>query len=87
MSSKRLDTIADYTRHGYMLRVDCLKCRRVALLNPLKLTLLCQKRGWSKQVAAVEKRMRCSQCGNRVVRLGPTFGASPAETEKTQFKP
>lgn len=57
MSSKRLETIADYTSHGYTLRVDCLKCRRVAVINPLALTLRCQERGWSKQIVAVEKRI------------------------------
>ena len=82
MSSKRLDTIADYTRHGYTLRVDCLKCRRVAIINPLQLTLRCQKRGWSKQIAAVERRLRCSQCGNREVRLGPAFGPSHVGSEQ-----
>lgn len=73
MSSKRLDTIADFSRHGYALRVDCLRCRRVAILNPLEIVMLCQQRGWSKQIAAVEARLRCSQCGRRETRLGPAF--------------
>ena len=54
MSSKRLDSIADYTRHGYALRVDCRRCRRVAVLDPLQIVLHCQQRGWSKQMAALE---------------------------------
>lgn len=73
MSSKRLDTIADYSRHGYALRVDCQRCRRVAVLNPREIVLLCQKRGWSKQMATVESRFRCSRCGSRDTRLGPAF--------------
>tara|TARA_R100001129_G_scaffold181565_1_gene161047 strand:- start:2221 stop:2505 length:285 start_codon:yes stop_codon:yes gene_type:complete len=76
MSSKRLDTIADYSRHGYALRVDCRRCRRVEVLHPLKITLLCQQRGWSKQMFALERRLRCSQCGSREVRLGPAFGSN-----------
>jgi hypothetical protein len=74
MSSKRLDTIADYSRHGYALRVDCLSCRHIAVVNPLEIVMLCQHRGWSKQMAAVEARMRCSRCGSRKTRIGPAFG-------------
>ena len=73
MSSKRLDSIADYSRHGYALRVDCRRCRRVAVLDPLQIVLQCQQRGWSKQMAALEGRLRCSRCGSRQTRLGPAF--------------
>ena len=73
MSSKRLDSIADYSRHGYALRVDCRSCRRVAVLDPLQIVLQCQQRGWSKQMAALEGRLRCSRCGSRQTRLGPAF--------------
>jgi len=74
MSSKRLDSISDYSRHGYALRVDCRRCRRVAVLDPLQIVLQCQQRGWSKQMAALEGRLRCSRCGSRDTRLGPAFG-------------
>jgi|TARA_Y100001001_G_scaffold157510_1_gene175760 Zn finger protein HypA/HybF involved in hydrogenase expression len=73
MSSKRLATIADFSRHGYTLRVDCLQCRRVAVFNPLEITMICQQHGWSKQMASVEGRLRCSKCGSRDIRLGPAF--------------
>ncbi|OBX18812.1 hypothetical protein A9995_09615 [Erythrobacter sp. QSSC1-22B] len=73
MSSKRLDTISDYSRHGFTLRVDCRVCRRLAIIDPRTITLLCQQRQWSKQIAAVEGRLRCSKCGSRDVRVGPGF--------------
>jgi hypothetical protein len=73
MNSKRPDTISDYTRHGYTLRVDCRACKRLAIIDPLKITLLCQRRNWSKQIGAVERRLRCSSCGSRDVRMGPGF--------------
>lgn len=73
MSSKRLDTISDYARHGYALRVDCRACKHVAKLDARVITDLCQTRGWSRQIAAVERRLRCKQCGGRDVRLGPSF--------------
>lgn len=74
MSSKRLDSIADYSRLGYALRVDCRQCRRVAVMDPLQIVLQCQQRGWSKQMPALEGRLRCSRCGSRDTRLGPAFG-------------
>ena len=73
MSSKRLDTISDYARHGYMLRVECRSCQRVAIIHPMEISLLCQRRNWSRQIAVVERRLRCSKCGSRDVRAGPEF--------------
>ena len=70
MSSKRLDTISDYARHGYMLRVECRSCQRVAIIHPMEIALLCQRRNWSRQIAVVERRLRCSKCGGRDVRAG-----------------
>ncbi len=76
MSSKRLDEIGDYSRHGYRLRVDCLGCKRIVIIDPLELVMTCQRRGWSRQIDAVERRLRCSSCGGREVRLEPAFGRS-----------
>ena len=73
VSSKRLDDVGDFHRHGYTLRVDCLACKRVAVLDPLDLVQRCQRNGWSRQLASVERRLRCSGCGSRRVRCGPGF--------------
>ena len=78
MSSKRLDDVGDFHRHGYSLRVDCLACKRVAVLDALSLVMLCQKNNWSRQIGAVEARLRCSGCGSRNVRCGPGF-KTPAD--------
>ena len=74
MSSKRLDSLADFSRHRYRLRADCLKCKRVAIMDPLDLLQRCQAKGWSYQLEAVRRRMTCAECGSREVRLGPAFG-------------
>ena len=74
MGSKRLDSLADYNRHRYRLRVVCVRCRRVSILDPLPLLQRCQARGWSYQMPAVAKRLVCAECGGREVRLGPAFG-------------
>ena len=74
MGSKRLDSLGDFHRQGYRLRVDCLSCNRVAILAPLPLLQRCHAEGASHQLGAVKRRLRCSSCGGRKVRLGPAFG-------------
>ena len=71
MSSKRLDDVGDFRRHGYMLRVDCRICKRVAVLDPTSIVELCQRNGWSRQMASVERRLRCSVCKSKDVQCGP----------------
>ena len=67
MSSKRLDTISDYARHGYRLRVECRSCQRVADIHPMEISLLCQRRNWSWQIVVIGPGLRCSKCSNRDV--------------------
>ena len=74
MGSKRLDSLSDFTRHRYRLRADCLRCKRVTILDPLVLIQRCQSKGWSYQIGSVADRMVCAECGSRNVRLGPAFG-------------
>ena len=74
MGSKRLDSLSDYSRHHYRLRADCLRCKRVTVLDPLLLIERCQAKGWSYQIGAVAARLVCAECGSRQVRLGPAFG-------------
>ena len=74
MGSKRLDSIADYARHGFRLRVDCRDCGRVAMLDARELTALCSKRGWNREMFSLGERLRCSNCGKRNVLWGPAFG-------------
>ena len=62
MSRKRLDDIGDFHRHGYVLRIDCLSCKRVAVLDPLDLVLRCQRNGWSRQLASVDSLQLHASC-------------------------
>lgn len=61
-------------RHRYRLRVDCLACRKVAILHPVTLLETCRQRGWGHQMGEIEQRLRCGSCGSRNVRMGPAFG-------------
>tara|TARA_R110002072_G_scaffold216863_3_gene374409 strand:- start:17620 stop:17817 length:198 start_codon:yes stop_codon:yes gene_type:complete len=63
MSSKWLDTISDFSRHGYTLRVDCRACKRLAIIDPLEITnavstavMVEANRGGRTPVALLETR-------------------------------
>ena len=71
MSSKRLDSIADYHRHDLNLRVVCLRCGRVIVLDSLELTQSLHRAGKSRHMGAVERRFRCAECGGDRVKCGP----------------
>ena len=74
MGSKRLYTLADYHRHGLRLRVDCLACKRVAILDPLPLLERCKARGWRYGIEQVATRLVCAECGSKRVRCGSACG-------------
>ena len=73
MSSKRLDTISDYDRHGYAMKVECRDCGHSAKLDARKISDHAVKRNLSRGIAAIEQRLRCQKCGKRNVRIGPAF--------------
>lgn len=74
MGSRRLETLADISSAKYRLRADCLRCKRVVILDPIPLTLRCHAKGWSYRLEDVCARMVCAQCGSQKVSLGPVFG-------------
>lgn len=73
MSCKRLETMADYARHHYQLRIEC-ECGRVVLGDPHKIIVACQQRHFSYRLEAVSGRLRCQKCGRRPFRVGPGLG-------------
>lgn len=73
MSSKRLDKISDYARHGYALTVQCRSCSHSAKLDARVISDEAIKRNLSRDIAAIERRLRCQKCGKRDVRCGPAF--------------
>ena len=70
MGTKRLDSISDFNRHGYDLRVTC-RCGHVGRIDSKTLTAQCVARGLSRQMHAIERRLRCAKCGARDVKCGP----------------
>lgn len=73
MGSKRLESLSDFARHGYLLRIDC-DCGRVVLADPRKIIAACQARGISYTLAEVAGRLRCEKCGRKPSRVGPGLG-------------
>lgn len=74
MSSKRLESLADYARHGFKIRVDC-KCGRVVVIDPRTLLQMIAKKGWSRpSLDAIGQRLKCQRCGSRPKRIGPGLG-------------
>lgn len=71
MGSKRLDSISDYSRHGFNLRVVCQGCGRAVVLDSLALSMARSKEGKSRDMLKVERDLRCRACGSRRVKCGP----------------
>lgn len=74
VSSKRLNTLADFARHKYKLRIEC-ECGRVVLADPHRIIAACQARGLSYRTEAVADRLRCEKCGRKPWRVGPGLGS------------
>lgn len=73
MGSKRLDGLGDYLRHDYRLQIECRKCRRVVIEEPLPILQPCHQRRWGDSISDLRQRLKCSRCGSRDVTLGPSF--------------
>ncbi len=73
VSSKRLDKISDYARHGYAMNVECIACGHAAKLDARVISEEATRRNLSRSIAAIERRLKCQKCGMRRVRCGPAF--------------
>ena len=73
MGSKRLDSIDRFARFGYALSVECRDCGQTAKLDAQAISADAVRRNLSRDMAAIERRLRCGKCGKRNVRIGPAF--------------
>jgi len=73
MGRSKLDTVSDFARQGYFVRVTCVKCGKVSDWNAIELMGELYRRRISMAVEQVEKRLRCSTCGARQARLQPAL--------------
>ena len=76
MSTRRLDSIADYRRLGLRLRVEC-HCGRVRVIEPGDLMVaLGRRKSSSRQMALLMPRLRCFECGGPAEVLGPCVSST-----------
>ena len=73
MSSKRLDKISDYARHGYVIKAQCRDCGHNAKLDARVISNDAILRNLSRDLDAIERRLKCLNCGTRNVKIGPAF--------------
>ncbi|WP_156170095.1 hypothetical protein [Aurantiacibacter luteus] len=74
MTRSKLDSINEFARQGYLVRVTCANCHHVAELNPVLLMQQLHMGRKSMEVERLERQMRCRLCQHRGARIS---AASP----------
>ena len=87
MARIRLDTLADYHKHGFDLAVTCRACGHEVVLVPDYFFA----RGALGGVEQLERRLRCGRCRARAARisstmLGPSGGRRRAKNWQDWLK-
>lgn len=80
MGSKRLDSIDRFARYGFALGVECRSCGHKAKLDARQIAEQAIRLGLSRNIAAIERRLRCSGCKARNVRIEPAFTEAGASS-------
>jgi hypothetical protein len=71
VSTKRLHTTGDLSRHGIPLTVRCTACGHEATLRGMVLDQLCKAGSWDRDLSSVRRRLKCGQRGSRRVEMLP----------------
>ena len=77
MGSKRLSAISDYARHGFNLQVKCRGCGRVSVIDSRALSAECTRTSLSRDMGAIQRRLRCQGCRGRDIEFGPVERGRP----------
>ena len=72
MGRIKLDTISEFARQGYAVRVTCA-CGNVSDWNAVHLMGELHQRRRSLAIEAVERSMKCSACGKRGATVSPVM--------------
>ena len=65
MVRHRLDSVSDFARQGYNLRLTCNGCGRIVEASaPLMMQEL-SRRHASQSIEKLEERVKCQECGHR----------------------
>ncbi|MBY6016164.1 hypothetical protein KUV75_14805 [Qipengyuania gaetbuli] len=60
-----LDSVNEFARRGYNLRITCDGCGRVIEASAVLMMQELAKRGAPLSIARFEERARCKECGHR----------------------
>jgi hypothetical protein len=72
MGTHRLDSVSDFVRHGFNIRVVCLDCKRASVMNALQLLETLTRAKQSTKIPHVAKRLKCGWCDSKNAQLGPS---------------
>ena len=68
MGTARFETLVDYAKREVDVGIRCEGCRRVRYMTVAQLGDVF---GLATRRDAIERRLRCSQCGHKGARLAP----------------
>ena len=71
MVRHRLDSVNEFARRGYNLRITCRVCRRQVEANSIEMMREIHRRGGSLAILHLEDRLKCSGCGWRGADIVP----------------
>lgn len=69
MGRIHLDSINEFARRGYYLRIVCGQCRHSRELHPLHLMRELSRRGLSMRVEVAERKLSCEKCRAKAARI------------------
>ncbi|SFO94124.1 hypothetical protein SAMN04488060_0857 [Qipengyuania nanhaisediminis] len=65
MARHSLDSVNEFARRGYNLRITCLGCGRVIEANAIELMVELNRQRAPLSIASLEDRAKCRECGHR----------------------
>ena len=66
-----LDSVNEFARQGYNLRICCNGCGRVIEASALEMMQELHRRRASQSIDRLEDRAKCRQCGHRGATITP----------------
>jgi hypothetical protein len=72
MVRHRLDSLSDFARQGYNLRITCNVCGHSVEASPVALLDLAFHRRLPRSIEQLEGRLKCSRCSWRGATITPT---------------
>jgi primosomal protein N' len=71
MVRHKLDSVSDFARQGYNLRIRCQACEHVVDASAMLMMQEIHRKRRSQQIASVERALNCSNCGERKAHVTP----------------